>query len=213
MAAKRSNIAAESEVLLRTLYPLEMKGAYGVLPVEPVSQKASERAFLQFCQALSVSLCSRILAVILDLSLQKDCIQEKNLTEYSLDNILNGPTDAIHEMAKPASESVDQLRCAMNDGSITAASYNLDGCASAIDRFRQAYSHSFSLLPPAHSLPAMTRFARLFDGVILTLSCEYTRWEVAQEMLEILKKGDVHICGTVLNNRRLYLPKWLYRRI
>ncbi len=56
----------------------------------------------------------------------------------------------------------------------------------------------------------VTVIARYFDGIILVIECEKTRWEVVQSAKErIISSGGVFL-GTVLNKRKYYIPRTLY---
>lgn len=52
--------------------------------------------------------------------------------------------------------------------------------------------------------------AGLFDGIVLVVECERTRWEVVQLAQERLTKAGGRILGVVLNKRRFYIPRSLY---
>jgi capsular exopolysaccharide synthesis family protein len=52
--------------------------------------------------------------------------------------------------------------------------------------------------------------AGLFDGIVLVVECERTRWEVVQDAKERLQKAGGRLLGVVLNKRRYYIPKALY---
>lgn len=52
--------------------------------------------------------------------------------------------------------------------------------------------------------------ASLFDGVLLVVECEHTRWEVVQDAKERLLKAGGKILGVALNRRRYYIPKAIY---
>jgi capsular exopolysaccharide synthesis family protein len=49
-----------------------------------------------------------------------------------------------------------------------------------------------------------------FDGIVLVLECERTRWEVAQDAKERIVKAGGRILGVALNKRRYYIPSALY---
>lgn len=52
--------------------------------------------------------------------------------------------------------------------------------------------------------------ASLFDGVLLVVECERTRWEVVQDAKERLTKAGGKLLGVALNRRRYYIPKAIY---
>jgi succinoglycan biosynthesis transport protein ExoP len=70
----------------------------------------------------------------------------------------------------------------------------------------------FDLPAAAESGPAV-RLAALLDGVVLVVEAERVRWEVAQRTSELLRRGNVHLLGAVLNKRRQHVPDWLYRTL
>jgi len=49
-----------------------------------------------------------------------------------------------------------------------------------------------------------------FDGIVLVVQCEHTRWEVVQDGKERLTKAGGKILGVALNKRRYYIPKAIY---
>jgi len=51
------------------------------------------------------------------------------------------------------------------------------------------------------------------DGVVIVLEAERTRWEVAENARQRIKSAHGNILGVVLNKRRYYIPKWLYKRL
>jgi len=55
--------------------------------------------------------------------------------------------------------------------------------------------------------------AKYFDGIILTVECEKTRWEVLREATENIEKAGGNILGTVLNKRKYYIPRVLYGKV
>lgn len=52
--------------------------------------------------------------------------------------------------------------------------------------------------------------AGLFDGIVLVVECERTRWEVVHLAKERITKAGGTILGVVLNKRRFYIPRALY---
>lgn len=50
----------------------------------------------------------------------------------------------------------------------------------------------------------------LVDGVILVVTAEQTRKEVAQATAQRLTQAGARLIGSVFNKRKYYMPKWLY---
>lgn len=55
--------------------------------------------------------------------------------------------------------------------------------------------------------------ARYFDGVVLVVECEKTKWEVMQMSVEKIRKLQGNVIGTVMNRRKYYIPRSLYGKI
>jgi Mrp family chromosome partitioning ATPase len=58
-----------------------------------------------------------------------------------------------------------------------------------------------------------TRIGRACDGLVLVLTANKTRRLVAAQMKDQLKKAQVPLLGTVLQERRLPVPEGLYRML
>jgi Mrp family chromosome partitioning ATPase len=56
----------------------------------------------------------------------------------------------------------------------------------------------------------LTLSAAVFDGVVLVIECERTRWEVVKNYQDRLREGNANLLGAVMNKRRYYIPKSLY---
>jgi protein-tyrosine kinase len=55
--------------------------------------------------------------------------------------------------------------------------------------------------------------SKYFDGIILVVECEKTRWEVLQQAKEKIISIGGNILGVVLNKRIYYIPVKLYGKI
>lgn len=55
--------------------------------------------------------------------------------------------------------------------------------------------------------------SKIFDGIILTVECEKTKWDVVQQTVKKIEQFNGNILGIVLNKRRYYLPKFIYKLI
>lgn len=64
---------------------------------------------------------------------------------------------------------------------------------------------------PLLSSSEVSTMAPKVNGVLLVVECEKTKWEVVQLAQDKLKAVDVKNTGLVLNRRRFYIPKPIYR--
>ncbi len=58
-----------------------------------------------------------------------------------------------------------------------------------------------------------TNITAVMDAFLMIVKCEETKWEVVQLAYDKLKKSGTEQGGIVLNQRRYYLPKLIYRLI
>ena len=68
-------------------------------------------------------------------------------------------------------------------------------------------------LPAVNEASWTLRLARLCDGVGLVVEAERSRLEVVQRTKELLVKSNANVLGVVVNKRRFYIPRWLYRTL
>ncbi len=52
--------------------------------------------------------------------------------------------------------------------------------------------------------------APLTDGTLLVIQAERTRTPVAKELVETIRNSGGEIIGSVMSNRKYYIPQWLY---
>jgi Mrp family chromosome partitioning ATPase len=55
--------------------------------------------------------------------------------------------------------------------------------------------------------------AKHAEAVVLVVRAGVTRWEVALTAKKQLQKVNPRLLGVVLNQRRFYIPEWIYQRI
>jgi capsular exopolysaccharide synthesis family protein len=120
-----------------------------------------------------------------------------------------------------ATADLDDVICATADpclkvitlGKPTAPLANLvriDGAGNRLTSLREKFDYvvcdGSSVLEEAD----LVSIARRFDGVLLVVECERTRWEVAQTAKEQLTKAGGKLIGATLNKRRYYIPHAIY---
>lgn len=67
-------------------------------------------------------------------------------------------------------------------------------------------------LPPVSETSLALRVGGALDGMVIVISAEKVNRHAADHAVELLEKSGVRIIGTVLNQRRQYVPDWLYQR-
>lgn len=92
--------------------------------------------------------------------------------------------------------------------------YDLSHMRSKLDTLLTPEGTKYDLTivdgPSSFQEPDLTLNSALFDGVVLVIECERTRWEVVQNYQSRLRDGNAQLIGAVLNKRRYYIPKGFY---
>jgi Mrp family chromosome partitioning ATPase len=68
-------------------------------------------------------------------------------------------------------------------------------------------------LPPVIEKGARLRFLSRLDGVNLVVAAETVHIEVIQRAKDLLQKAGVKFQGIIFNKRKLYVPRWIYRKV
>ena len=79
----------------------------------------------------------------------------------------------------------------------------------ALIQFDYVVFDGHSLLNSARTV----NIAHHFDGMILVVECERTKWEVVQMASDKALSIGANVLAVVLNRRKYYIPKFLYDRI
>jgi protein-tyrosine kinase len=78
---------------------------------------------------------------------------------------------------------------------------------------RQHYRFTVLDSPALSTNPDTVVLARGCDGIVLVVEAETTRGPVAQAAIETIERFGGKVLGIVFNKRRLYIPRWIYRRL
>lgn len=88
------------------------------------------------------------------------------------------------------------------------------------ERFKALLSESkkrnaFTIIdiPPLGQGALSTKIAAACDGVIMVIEAERLRWEAGQNWCKELDARKVKTIGAVLNKRRFYIPRWIYKAL
>ncbi len=82
-----------------------------------------------------------------------------------------------------------------------------------IEQMRKEADWVLLAAPPVNAYNDAVALSKKVDGVVLVVEAERTRWEVARSAKERLEDARANILGVVLNNRKLHIPGWIYRRL
>ena len=78
---------------------------------------------------------------------------------------------------------------------------------------RSRFDYVFFDTGPVLNSSDVALMARHFDGVIVVVECERTKWEVLELAKAKIVNVNGKILGVVLNKRQYYIPAGLYGKI
>ena len=81
------------------------------------------------------------------------------------------------------------------------------------DSLKQRYDYILFDACPISSSHYFMRYLKCFNGVILVVACEKTRWEVAHHLKEKIVESNGKPIGVILNRRKYYIPSRIYKHI
>jgi len=67
--------------------------------------------------------------------------------------------------------------------------------------------------PPLSESSCAARISSVSDGVVLIVEAGKTRWQVIKSQMQEIRANNGTILGAILNNRRFYIPEFIYKRL
>lgn len=99
--------------------------------------------------------------------------------------------EALRPTGKTLSNRLDEFLCAM----------------------RESFDYVILDTPPITVFSETRIMCNKVDGIILVLEFGKTRKQVASKIKQELEAAGGNILGVVINKRKYYIPKWLYKRL
>jgi capsular exopolysaccharide synthesis family protein len=89
--------------------------------------------------------------------------------------------------------------------------------SNQLDEFLRAMRESFDYVildaPPITLFSETRIICNMVDGIILVLEFGKTRKQVANKVKQELEAAGGNFLGVVINKRKYYIPKWIYKRL
>lgn len=99
------------------------------------------------------------------------------------------------------------------DFSVSAGLFESEWFAEFLKMMRESFDYVILDAPPVTLFSDAQIIGRLADGVVLILECGKTRRQVALKAKTEIEASGGNLLGVVLNKRKYYIPKWLYKRL
>ena len=82
-----------------------------------------------------------------------------------------------------------------------------------LSELRKKFEYILVDLPPVIGHPTTRTLSQLTDGTLFVIKGNHTRIEVIKEAKQQLQNAEVNILGAVLNERKYFIPKFLYKKL
>jgi len=138
-------------------------------------------------------------------------IFEARLSPGLADILANGQSSEAVFAPSPV-QNLRILSAGTTDGNLSEM-FDSKGFINLLNSIKKDYRYVVVDLPAVKEASWAVRLASLCDGVGLVVEAERSRWEVVQRTKELLVESNVNVLGVVINKRRFYIPKWLYRML
>ncbi|NUO82087.1 CpsD/CapB family tyrosine-protein kinase [candidate division KSB1 bacterium] len=91
--------------------------------------------------------------------------------------------------------------------------YEIARFGELLRELKTQFEFIFLDLPPLLRGIEAAELSKLCDGVILIVQAHKTKREAVLAAQRVLEKAEVDVLGCVLNQRRFFVPDWLYQRL
>lgn len=119
----------------------------------------------------------------------------------------------LYELVKDTAASELEL---ITSGQQTASAFeqmDLQKLYLLLEHVRSRFEMIFVDIPPLlHSAEGIP-ICQMCDGIVLVVRAHKTRWQAIEEARRRLHHVEANIFGTVLTQRRFFIPGWLYRML
>jgi protein-tyrosine kinase len=197
----------DTELIVESLSPLGSSGAIAFLAPGPAEDTVAVPFSL--AQALSKYVSSNVL--LIDGGARRPALHtELSIAESpGLAEILSGAA-SIDDAVVSREGWFDVLTAGRSEARDFKAMAG-EKFASLLKRLNARYDFVLFHMGAVSHFPAMAQTLSHFSGAVITVNCESTRWEVAQRLKGNLESAGVRVYGVILNERKFYIPNWLYK--
>ena len=156
-------------------------------------------------KVFGASNCSGLTEVIYDGADVSECIQASGLENVSLLTCGSAKVNFTEKSPKKEKKNADKIA-----KSRSTTLYRSSEFVSLMKQLQREFDLVIFDGPSLLASSEASWACPHFDGVLLVISCEDTKWEIAQHVQEKLESVGGVLLGAVLNRRRYYVPSTLY---
>ncbi len=197
------------ELLIKTLNPIGNHKTIAFISANP--NEGITTVVLSFADFLFTNLSDKVLMVDANFQnpdLSNSLNHEKNIS--GLANLMGDSRTEIGELIS-SKESLFDFLSIGDSNKIAIKNLATERFKQVVNDLKIHYDYALFDLPPFNLFPLMSLVVPMFDGIVMVVECERTRWEVAMNLKDRIEAAGGNVLGVMLNKRRYYIPRWLYR--
>ena len=126
---------------------------------------------------------------------------------------VSNPNQSILEALKVEFENLYAICCGVASHAGPTGFFESSEFNKFFERARKRFDYVILDAPPVPIFSEFRVLCRKVDGVVLVILSEKTRRQVAQKAKKEIEAAGGNILGVVLNKRKYYIPRWLYKRL
>ena len=165
----------------------------------------------EFAKTVATKLHKRVLLV--DADPQGDLLTQLSLSASLGWAQANAEQKTIVDIAQSVGESGLFVSQMCTDGSSITPIVEAGFTAALFEQARAEFELILLDSAPATLAADSVALSVKTDGVVLVVEADKTRWQVANSVKERIESQGGIILGVFLNNRRHYIPRFIYKRL
>lgn len=148
-------------------------------------------------------------------------ISHNRVLLITVENEEKGTPSSLPGMDKRFEQVIKSAQDGKEGGIITTEIYTRElphpaspqeaGLQNIIATLEEVYDVIIWDLPPTDKAVQSRMVAQFTQGVVLVVEAGKTRWQSAHHAMEHFKYSGAQILGIILNNKKNYIPTWLYQ--
>jgi len=156
----------------------------------------------------------RLNVLLIDANIRSPKLHEVFNIEHNqgLADLLTSEEEKISLFKKMGHGNLSLIPCGKN-ASIPQAIFESTRFDKILKLMREKFDYVILDAPPVNSYAETKIMGKKVDGVILVIESGKTRKQVALKAKQELEDAGAKVLGVIINRRKYYIPKWIYKRL
>lgn len=200
-------MALASQLIVESLSPLDGRKSVGFVAVSREEHSAS--VIVAMAESLYENHSAKIL--VADANLRRPALRGYFQLEPSkgLADLLAAPLSPLDTIVNKSGFNFDILTAGEVQTS-RGLRFSPEAVSRVVEQLTRRYDLVLFDMGAVNDCLAAWPSLGAFGDMVLAIQCEATRWESAQRAKANLESAGAGVIAAILNQRRFYVPKWLY---